>query len=122
MKNDWLSWFEIPAIDIARARKFYETIFEVELEFMDLGVLKMAVFPHGNIGGAVVQHPEFYLPSDKGILAYLNADPDLDVVLARVKAAGGEVLISKRQISPEHGYMAVFLDTEGNRLALHSNA
>ena len=116
-----LSWFEIPATDIQRGRRFYEAIFAFEMKALDLGDLQMALFPTG--GGALCQHRTFYKPSaDAGALVYLNAAPDLAIVLGRVEAAGGKVVLAKRQISPEYGYMAVFMDTEGNRVALHSMA
>lgn len=116
-----VSWFEIATTDIARAQEFYETIFAFRMRPMDLGDLKMALFPEAAGGGALCQHPGFYTPSGHdGALLYLRADPDLDVVMARVEKAGGKVVVPKRQISPEYGYMGVFLDSEGNRVALHS--
>lgn len=119
-----INWFEIPATDIQRAQTFYESIFEVELAFMDLGENhKMAVFPGqmDSISGAIAYHPEWYNPSNSdGPLIYLNANPDLQIVQDRIESAGGSVAIPKRQISPNHGYMAVFIDSEGNRIALHS--
>ena len=116
------NWFEIPATDIARARVFYETIFAIEMNFRDLGELKMCLFPEGPMYGALCQHPEFYKPAGQsGVLLYLNGNPDLAVVESRIASAGGQVLVSKKMISPEHGFMAIFLDTEGNRVALHSN-
>ncbi len=89
-----------------------------------MGVLQMAFFPtvENSIGssGALVQHPEFYKPSQDGTLVYFTAfSGNLDIELKRVEKAGGKVLIPKRQISPAHGYMGVFLDSEGNRIALH---
>ena len=114
-----ISWFEIPATDIERARRFYEAIFAIAMRPLDLGDLQMALFPAG--GGAICQHKTFYKPSgEAGALVYLKADPDLAVVMARVEKAGGKVTVPKRQISPEYGYMGVFVDTEGNRVALHS--
>jgi len=116
-----IAWFEIPASDIGRARRFYETLFAFEMKVLDLGDLQMALFPTG--GGALCQHPAFYKPSgEAGPLVYLNASPDLSIALARIEKAGGKVVIPKRQISPDYGYMAVFLDSEGNRVALHSMA
>ena len=121
-----INWFEIPASDINRAQTFYETIFEFKMAFMDLGPNhKMAVFPgdQSSISGALAYHPEWYLPSDSvGPLVYLNANPDLQIVQDRVEAAGGKVTIPKRQISPDHGFMAVIIDSEGNRVALHSQS
>lgn len=124
MKNA-INWFEIPVTDIDRAKKFYELIFDFEMYSMDVGDgLQMALFPSDpdGVGGALIKHSEFYYPSDtKGPLVYLNADPDLQNVLDKVEDAGGKVSIAKRQISPDHGFMAVILDSEGNRIALHSN-
>jgi len=116
-----IAWFEIPATDIARARRFYEAIFAFEMKPLDLGALQMALFPAG--GGALCQQAAAYKPSaEAGPLVYLAAAPDLAIVLGRVEKAGGKVVVQKRQISPDYGYMAVFLDSEGNRVALHSMA
>lgn len=119
-----INWFEIPASDINRAKAFYEAIFDVELAFMDLGDdFKMAVFPGEmeSVSGAVIYNPNFYHPSDsQGPLIYFNGNPDLQIIQDRIESAGGRVSIPKRQISPDHGYMAVFIDSEGNRVALHS--
>jgi predicted enzyme related to lactoylglutathione lyase len=119
-----IDWFEIPTTDLERAMKFYGAIFEIELTSMHLANrLRMAMFPadpDGGTSGALCHHPEYYMPSQAGTLVYFNADPDLSVVLGRVEKAGGSVLVQKQMISPEHGYMAVFFDTEGNRVALHS--
>ena len=118
-----LTWFEIPAFQIGRAKKFYETVFEITLEERTINDnLKMALFPveKGTIGGALCEHHAFYIPSHNGPLIYLNGNPDLSTHLGRVVNAGGKVLTPKTQISPEYGYMAVFEDTEGNRVALHS--
>jgi len=120
-----ISWFEIPTQDIDRAAKFYETIFNVSLIPLDVQQLKMRIFPiedpMAGIGGALVYNKDFYKPSaSDGPLIYLNANPDLQNVLNKIEAAGGKIVVPKTQISPEYGYMAVFVDTEGNRVALHS--
>ena len=123
MKNA-ISWFEIPSLDINRATIFYETIFGISLAPLDLPNLKMRMFPLDDmmtqVGGAVVHHADFYKPSTEGPLIYLNANPDVQLVLNKVEAAGGKILVPKTEISPDYGFMAVFLDTEGNRIALHS--
>lgn len=123
--KDIISWFELPVSDMNRAKKFYETIFDIKLELMVLGdSFKMAVFPRGQavIGGALVWNEEWYKPSKShGPLIHLNANPDLQIVADKIEEAGGKVTISKRGIDPERGFMAVFEDTEGNRVALHSN-
>ena len=115
-----IAWFEIATTDIQRAQRFYEEIFAIKMRPMDLGDLKMVLFPQERGGGALVQHATFYKPSADGALLYLCADPDLDIVMARVAEAGGTVVVPKRRISPEYGYMGVFTDSEGNRMALHS--
>lgn len=119
-----ISWFEIPANDLKRAQKFYETIFSMTLMEMDFPNIKMRIFPledRMGVGGAVVDSGGFHKPSSTdGPLIYLNANPDVQIVLDRVEAAGGKILVPKTQISPEFGYMAVMLDSEGNRIAIHS--
>ncbi|MEO6168826.1 MAG: VOC family protein [Chitinophagales bacterium] len=124
MKNA-LNWFEIPAMDFDRAKKFYEHIFDYQMPvIVNEESFKMGLLPSdaNGVGGAVVWHPAFYIPtSTNGLLVYLNANPDAAAVLERVEPAGGKIVIAKRQISLQFGYMAVFTDSEGNRLALHSN-
>jgi uncharacterized protein len=124
MKNA-ISWFEIPSTDLARAQKFYETIFDITLNPLDVANIKMRVFPLEDtmigIGGAVVYNAEFYKPSaTDGPLIYLNGNPDVQIILDKIEAAGGKILVPKTEISPDYGHMAMFLDTEGNRIALHS--
>lgn len=120
-KKTWTGWFEIPATDFDRAQKFYETIFDIEIHAMDLGALKMGVFPHGDVGCAICQG-EWYKPASEGTVVYMNANPDLSVALGKVEGAGGKIIQAKKQISPDHGFMALIEDSEGNRMALHSNA
>jgi len=120
-----ISWFEIPSVDLGRAQKFYETIFNTQLIVMDTPNLRMRMFPLRDmmtgVGGAVVHSDGFYTPSPTdGPLIYLNGNPDLQTVLDKVEAAGGKIIVPKTEISPEYGYMAVFIDTEGNRIGLHS--
>ena len=120
-----ISWFEIPATDLSRAQEFYEKIFDITLVPMDLENIKMRMFPvkdmMTSVGGALVDSGGFHLPSaTHGPLIYLNGNPDVQRILDRVEAAGGTISVPKTQISADIGYMAVFIDTEGNRVALHS--
>jgi predicted enzyme related to lactoylglutathione lyase len=124
MKNA-INWFEIAVMDFERARIFYETVLGSTINVLNLGEgFKMGLLgadPDG-VGGAIVWHAAgFYKPSADGALIYLNGDPDLSVMLDRVETAGGKIVIAKRQISEEFGYMGIFTDSEGNRIALHSN-
>ncbi len=124
MKNA-ISWFEIGATDLDRATKFYETIFGVKLNPLDLPNIKMRMFPLENmlteVGGAIVDSGGFHKPSaTDGPLIYLNGNPDVQNVLDKVEVAGGSIIVPKTEISPEYGFMAVIIDTEGNRIGLHS--
>lgn len=119
-EKSWTTWFEIPVSDFKRAKIFYETIFETEIEEINFGGLKMGIFPHKEVGCAICHHPEFYHPGEQGPLVYMNANPDLQIVQNKIETAGGKIHTVKKQISPEHGFMCVFIDSEGNRMALHS--
>ena len=118
-----LNWFEIPASDINRAKAFYETIFGIEMPVMSMMGMEMAMFPgeegSGKASGCLCQSP-FLKPSQEGSVIYLNANPDMSDVIARIESAGGTVAMPKTMITPEVGHMAFFIDTEGNRVALHS--
>jgi len=122
--SNTINWFEIPTLDINRARAFYETIFDVKMQELPIPGVKMISFPaepgDGKLHGALIQH-EMYTPSEHGVAIYLNANPSIQAVIDRIEAAGGKIVIPRTQISPEIGYMAFFIDTEGNRLALHAS-
>lgn len=119
-----ISWFEIPTVNLERATTFYETIFDIKLNHLDTQQIRMRMFPLEDmmgVGGALTHAPGFYTPSKTdGPLIYLNANPDVQIILDRIPDAGGTITVPKTMISPEYGYMAVFIDTEGNRVALHS--
>jgi len=126
MKKDNIAtvvWFEVPVNSMTRAMAFYSELFQIELEVQDFGELKMAFLPMGDetkgAGGALIEASDHYTPSHEGALIYFFCE-DVDNELSRVEDAGGEILQQKTQISPEYGYMATFEDTEGNRIALHS--
>lgn len=116
-----VNWFEIPAADFERAIRFYENVMTCKLERMTMGDAMMAMFPtaESGVGGCVVSHP-MMKPSPDGSCVYLNAGKDLAPALARVAPAGGSVVVPRTKISDEIGYFAVFIDSEGNRVGLHS--
>jgi predicted enzyme related to lactoylglutathione lyase len=118
--NNMVVWFEIPVRDLNRAVKFYSKVLGVEVQPMETGPNKMAFFPFapGVASGALVESKE-NAPNEKGTLVYLNGGDDLSIPLKRVEAAGGKILQGKTGIG-DHGYIATFKDTEGNRVALHS--
>jgi predicted enzyme related to lactoylglutathione lyase len=116
----YVSWFEIPALNLLRAVGFYNFIYGIEMETTVTSGYAMALFPADNgIGGAIVVG-EGSTPSATGTLVYLNAGNDLAPVLGRVEKGGGRIIMGKTLISKEDGYFALFIDTEGNKLALHS--
>ena len=123
-KVNILNWFEISASDISRAKKFYENVFSIDMQLQEMMGRQMAYFPsedmNGKVSGALVQSPQ-HKPSAEGAVIYLNGNPDLANALGKVEAAGGKVVMPKTHISDEVGYMAFFVDSEGNSVGLHSN-
>lgn len=118
-----IGWFEIPVTDMERAKAFYEAVFKVEINVVDFGGILMGWFPAGDMSsygasGSLIKQ-ETYIPSQEGTTVYFMSD-DVQNELDRIEAAGGKIYQPKTQISEEHGYMGVFIDTEGNRVALHS--
>ncbi len=118
-----INWFEISVSDIARATKFYETIFDTKLEQTEMMGMKMAMFPsenmNGKVSGALVES-QMHKPSADGAKIYFNGNPDMGVALGKVEAAGGKVTMPKTKINDDIGYMGFFIDSEGNAVALHS--
>lgn len=119
------NWVEIPTSDMARAKTFYRTILgvEKELEQQNLDGMLYTFLPMqpGDIGGALVQHPNYAPGQGQGVCVYLVVQGDLNATLARVESAGGKVVISKMSLGDmSPGYIAQFIDSEGNRLGLWS--
>ncbi|MFK7784679.1 MAG: VOC family protein [Crocinitomicaceae bacterium] len=117
-----VTWFDIPVTDFERAKKFYATVMGEEL--MDYPMPDdslYSVFPYEQgqgIGGAIMKMDGFN-PSTDGVIVYLSGGDDLSAPLARAEEAGAKVVIPKTSIG-ENGFMAHFIDLEGNRVALHS--
>ncbi|MBV7330981.1 VOC family protein [Chloroflexi bacterium TSY] len=116
-----VNWFEIPVSDINRAGKFYDTILDTKLVNFDAAPgMAMKMFPaEGGTGGAIVQGDVNKPSSSEGTLVYLNGGDDLSIVLDRVEGAGGQVSMPKTSIG-ENGFIGMFVDTEGNKVGLHS--
>ena len=119
-----LNWFEIPAVDIKRAKKFYQDIFKIKMDEMEMMGMQMAFFPwkdgSGKANGRLCKSKMHKPSKTGGAVVYLNANPDLSTVLKRVEKAGGQVTMPKTAIGG-NGFMAFFIDSEGNRMGLHSN-
>lgn len=116
-----VNWFEIPVSDFDRAKDFYTEVLGSELHIEEVMGTKMGFFntQGEGVGGAICSG-EDYKPTSSGALIYLNGGEDLQTQLSRVESAGGKVSLPKTKISDEIGYMAIFRDTEGNKLAFHS--
>lgn len=120
-----IDWFEIPVRDIDRAQKFYEALLAAPLRRDTIGDKTLAVFGRaegGGAGGCLLAGADVPAPSADGTLIYLNADPSLDAVLARVGAAGGRIVTPKVQLPGDMGCFAHVADSEGNRVGLHAAA
>ncbi len=116
-----INWFEIPVTDFDRAKKFYETLYGAEISEMPFPGGRYGMLPsdmQNGVGGGLAQGDDF-IPSDKGTIVYLNGGDDLNIPLARIEPAGGKVIMPKTSIGG-NGFMALFIDTEGNKVALHS--
>jgi predicted enzyme related to lactoylglutathione lyase len=118
-----INWFEIPVKDFDRAKSFYSTIMGGEITEVPMeDGMRYGVFPHDRekgVGGGIIAGNEQQNPSMGGVTVYLNGGEDLSAPLAKIEAAGGKIVMPKTAIG-EDGFMAQFLDTEGNKLALHS--
>ena len=120
--NSFVSWFEIPVANLERAIHFYSTIFNNTFETVQTLTHTMAFFPEGmGVNGALV-FGDGCIPGSTGSLLYLNTGSDLDIALEKVIISGGQILMGKTIISEEMGYYSLILDSEGNRLALHSKS
>ncbi len=116
-----LNWFEIPVTDFDRAKNFYETLYGAEIMEMPFPGGKYGMLPcdmENGVGGGLVLG-EGFIPSEQGTIVYLNGGDDLNVPLAKIEGAGGKIIFPKTSIGG-NGFMAHFIDTEGNRVALHS--
>lgn len=123
MAVELVNWLEIPVNDMARAKAFYETVFEFKTVDLEVGGEVYPCFPNKNgdgFSGALVQY-DFTRPGKQGPIVYLNSYDDMEAMLARIASAGGKVLQSKQEIAPSYGYFAIFEDTEGNLLALQGH-
>jgi uncharacterized protein len=130
LKKHVFGWIEIPVADMDRAIKFYEAVFQFKISRNQMGPLDMGWFPYPTTspdtpapgaGGSLVYHADFYKPSADGALVYFTSQTEnLGDELGRVEAAGGKILVPKTLIAPDYGYMGVFMDSEGNRVAVHS--
>lgn len=121
-----ITWFEIPVYDINRAKAFYEEILDIEMVIRKDGDDEAVFFPFdpkvvqatsGRVTG-VLSKSVRNSPSGNGTVVYINASPNIQIVLDKVEQAGGKVIAPKTQIPA--GFIAIIMDTEGNRVGLHA--
>lgn len=121
-----LTWFEIPVTDIDRAKEFYETILDIEMIKRLDGNDEAVFFPFnpniiqatsGRVTGVLAKTAR-NSPSSNGTVVYINASPDIQTVLDKVKQAGGKIIVPKMQIPA--GFIAIIIDSEGNKVGLHA--
>jgi hypothetical protein len=119
-----ISWFEIPAADLERARRFYSAVLGNELDIQEaspgfpMGMFPVAEAGENIVGGALVAG-EGYEPSAKGTMVYLTV-ADVEEALSRVESAGGKA--PEEAFETPWGRMVFIYDSEGNRVALHQHA
>ena len=115
-----LNWFEIPATDFKRAKTFYAKVLDTQIH--DDPNRQYAYLPSdtqkGGFGGAIACGENF-IPSMTGTTVYLDGGNDLSVPLSRVESGGGTVILPKTAIG-NNGFIALFIDTEGNKVGFHS--
>lgn len=113
-------WFEIPASDLERAVAFYENLFAMRLRRETIAGAALAIFPSERTGvsGAVVKGPQFR--PGEGPVVYLNGNGRLDAMLERVPGLGGRIAVPKTALPEGMGAFAHIIDTEGNRVGLHT--
>jgi len=114
-------WCDIPVLDLDRAIKFYSAILGAQVKKEQFPGMTIGILPHqdGEVGGCLYTSND-EKPSEKGIMIYLNANGRLDDAIAAVALNGGKVIQPKQPIGP-YGFRAILLDSEGNRVALHSD-
>ncbi|MGK7397413.1 MAG: VOC family protein [Candidatus Cyclobacteriaceae bacterium M3_2C_046] len=119
--SNLISIVEIPVSDFSRAAKFYQAILNVPIEEVNMDGTQMGILSgNGETVNVALVKGDDYTPTTDGAVLYLNAGNDLQPMLGNIVQNGGQVLLPKTEISPEMGYFALFIDTEGNKLGLHS--
>ena len=127
MSTDTLCWTDIPVTNLDRAIKFYSAVLGKEVRRLSEGRMEYGLLPHEeqNASGCLVVRGDSggvdNRPSANGPLIYLSVESRLDEAVEAARKNGGKVLRARQKIS-EHGFRAVIIDSEGNRIALHTSA
>ncbi|UFH46627.1 VOC family protein [Flavobacterium galactosidilyticum] len=119
--KSYISMFEIPATDISRAVNFYQAILDIKIEKMDVEGMQMGILPYEDqlVTGVIIK-ADGYKPSADGVTIYLNGGDNLQIILDKVEKSGGKILTQKTAHADGSGFFAIFIDSEGNKMALNS--
>jgi len=116
-----VGWFDLHVANLDRAKKFYETVFNLTLTDAPIEWGKQSFFPFSpeshDISGALVEKADF-VPSSNNTVVYFETEDNI-AEEQRIEAAGGKVVQPKTNIG-EFGFISIFIDTEGNTVGLHS--
>jgi hypothetical protein len=120
MSQNTFCWADIPVTNLDRAIKFYSAVLKGEVKKDSFGEMSFGLLPHyeSNVSGCLVVMKDNQ-PSQTGPLVYFSVEGRLDDAIVQVREHAGKILQEKHQIGP-HGFRAIIVDSEGNRVALHS--
>jgi len=115
-----ICWTDIPVTNLGRAIKFYSAVLGAPITKESGPGFEHGMLPHAEntVTGCLAEMDD-NRPSQQGPLVYLSVEGRLDAAIKAVPANGGKILKEKHQIGP-YGFRAVIVDSEGNRIALHS--
>jgi predicted enzyme related to lactoylglutathione lyase len=118
--SNQIVWVDIPVGDLDRAVKFYSALLGEDVIKQSFSGFTLGLLPHADthVSGCLVTSQD-NRPSQQGPLIYLNVNGRMDAAVGAVAGHGGTVLQGKHQIGP-YGFRAIILDSEGNKIALHS--
>ncbi|PCH79298.1 MAG: glyoxalase [Planctomycetota bacterium] len=120
-QHNRVCWVDIPVLEVARAATFYRQVLAIEVAIESYEGMEFGVLNHGEGSGGCLVCGDEWIPSREGTLVYYNADGRIRDAVAKVTENGGEIITAVQPIGP-HGFRAIVLDSEGNRIALHSNS
>ena len=119
-KHNRAVWIDIPVADLGRAREFYAAVLDINVAREKFGDVEFCVLEHDSGNGGCLVVDADAISSERGILVYLNANGRIKDAVAKVETHGGKIIEPVQSIGP-HGFRALIVDSEGNRVALHSN-
>lgn len=116
-----INWFEIPVKNIEKSKAFYEEVFQLEMENMTVGEMKMAIFPANDLSGALTEEKDYSGP-ERGTVVYLRIPDNMEAVLERVANSGGTVVTTRSLIDEQIGWWASFRDLDGTMIGIYQSA